>query len=246
MSVTLFMAFSMGFLNTLHCWGMCGGIVGALRGAGSGRQPRLAVAYNLGRLFSYTALGALAGALFAFDSASAGTRYLALQALGCLALVLAGLRLANLPLPLGPLEHLARPATRFLSAQTRRLLPLDCVPRALLAGAVWGLLPCGLVYSMLAVGASTGTAWQGALTLLAFGLGTQPGMLTASLLASRVNVAQVPPGWRRSVGLSVVLAALLWFGLQQLPGASAHAHRHGTQGPGGGGDSSSSMRMLRP
>ena len=244
MLATLFLAFSMGLLNTLHCWGMCGGIVGALQGAGAAGQPRLAVAYNLGRLGSYVALGGLAGALFAFDSAAAGGRYQWLQALACLALVLAGLRLANFPLPIGPLGQLVRPTTRFLVAQTRRLLPLDSIPRALLAGALWGLLPCGLVYSMLAVGASTGASWRGALTLAAFGLGTQPSMLLASFLATRLGVLRVSPGWRRAVGLAVVLSALLWFGLQRLHAAAEHAGQHPahhlTQGSGG---SSSSMRI---
>lgn len=233
MVATLFMAFSMGLLNTVHCWGMCGGIVAALHGMGKPGEPRLAFAYNLGRMGSYAALGGLAGAVFALDATAGSARFLWLQALGCLALVLAGLRLAELPLSFGTLERLARPAWQVLGAQTRRLLPLDSAPRALLAGALWGLLPCGLVYSMLAVSAGTGAAWRGALAMTAFGLGTQPGMLAASLLAGRVGALRLAPGWRRGVGLAVIASALLWFGLQRLPlqhDGQTH-HHHATPHP---------------
>ena len=243
MSTTLFMAFSMGLLNTLHCWGMCGGIVGALQGAGAAGQPHLALAYNLGRLGSYVALGGLAGALFAFDGATAANRYQWLQGVACMALVLTGLRLANLPLPLGPLGRLVHPATRLLTAQTRRLLPLDRVPRALLAGGLWGLLPCGLVYSMLAVAASTGAAWRGALALAAFGLGTQPSMLGASLLATHLARLRVSPAWRRGVGFAVVLCAVLWFGLQTINAAGEHTGHHAIHDGGPGLSSSSRMRL---
>ena len=60
---TLIMAASAGLLSTLHCWGMCGGIVAALSlGAGSGQTARLplALAYNLGRIASYAGMGAAA------------------------------------------------------------------------------------------------------------------------------------------------------------------------------------------
>lgn len=221
----------MGLLNALHCWGMCGGIVAALQGMGAPGRPGLALAYNLGRLASYITLGGLAGGLFALGGSEAETRFLWLQGLGCLALVLAGLHLAGIPLPMGGAGRFAQAVWRLLGARTRHLLPLDSVPRALLAGAVWGLLPCGLVYAMLAVGAGTGSAHGGALAMLAFGLGTQPAMLAASLLAARMGALQLPSGWRRSVGLAVVLLALTWFGLQRLPG-TGHAHHHPVvQGP---------------
>ena len=233
MSATLFMAFSMGLLSTLHCWGMCGGIVAALQGMSAPVSPRLAVAYNLGRVASYAALGGLAGGLFALDDAQGAHRFLWLQALGCLALVGSGLRLAGLPLPPGPLERAARSIWRWLGKKTRRLLPLDTFPRALMAGSLWGLLPCGLVYSMLAVSAGSGAAWRGALTMAAFGLGTQPGMLGAGLLMAKLGTLRVRPAWRRSVGLAVVAMALLWFGLQQLPRQPAghDHHAHATQRP---------------
>ena len=233
MSATLFMAFSMGLLSTLHCWGMCGAILAALQGMAAPAAPRLAVAYNLGRLASYVALGGLAGALFALDDTRGAHRFLWLQALGCVALVVAGLRLAGLPLRRGPLERAAQSVWFWLGKKTRRLLPLETVPRALMAGSLWGLLPCGLVYSMLAVSAGSGAAWRGALTMAAFGLGTQPGMLGAGLLMTKLGALRVQPAWRRVVGLGVVALALLWFGLQQLPRqpATHDHHSHAIQRP---------------
>ena len=53
-------------------------------------------------------------------------------------------------------------------------MPADTAGKALLAGAVWGWLPCGLVYSLVVTALASGSGPQGALTLLVFGLGTLP------------------------------------------------------------------------
>jgi len=54
-------------------------------------------------------------------------------------------------------------------------------------GILWGFLPCGLVFAMLVVAASTQTLWGGALTMLAFGLGTVPTLLGFGLAANLLS-----------------------------------------------------------
>lgn len=228
---TLIMAASAGLLSTLHCWGMCGGIVAALSlGAGSARglpaQTGLALAYNLGRILSYSGMGAAAGVLAGVPG-EGSLAYRALQSLGLVALVLAGLRLGGWLPRTGWLEIHGLRVWRRLSPLTRHLLPIDRMSRALPAGIVWGFLPCGLVYAMLPVGAGTGSALGGALTMLAFGAGTLPGMVIAAMLARRVSGLGAGGALRRYAGATLIALAVVWYALQWLGGAapdhSAHA-----------------------
>jgi sulfite exporter TauE/SafE len=224
---TLIMAASAGLLSTLHCWGMCGGIVAALSlGAGNGQrlpaQTALALAYNLGRIISYGGMGAVAGVLV--STPGDGTpAYRALQSLGLVALVFAGLRLGGWLPRNGWVETQGLRVWRRLSPLTRRLLPIDRVSRALPAGMVWGFLPCGLVYAMLPVGAGTGSPLGGALTMLAFGAGTLPGMVVAGVLAKRFGGLGPGGTLRRYAGAALIALAVVWYALQWL-GGDAHDH----------------------
>jgi len=84
---------------------------------------------------------------------------------------------------------------------------------ALGLGALWGWLPCGLVYSALASSLSAGSAARGALMMLAFGLGTLPNLLLAGIVLARLNEFVRRPAVRIFSGLLV-----LGFGLYGLLG----------------------------
>jgi sulfite exporter TauE/SafE len=221
------MAASAGLLSTLHCLGMCGGIVAALAlGAPAARRDGraslgLACAYNGARISSYALLGALA-ALVTLPAGAAPWAYRGLQAIGLVMLVLAGLRLGGWLGGTGWLERMGLRLWRRMSPLTRRFLPIDRVARAVPAGLLWGFLPCGLVYAMLPVAASTGSPSRAALTMAAFGAGTLPGMLLASTLADRLGGLRPAGGLRRYAGATLVLLACVWFGLQWL--GSGHDH----------------------
>jgi sulfite exporter TauE/SafE len=74
---------------------------------------------------------------------------------------------------------------------TRRFLPVRGPAQAFPLGMLWGWLPCGMVYSVLAMALLTGSATRGAAALLAFGLGTLPNLMLAGLLLVRFrNIAQ--------------------------------------------------------
>jgi len=208
----ILVAFVVGLLSALHCLGMCGGVMGALSVAlpeSTRAQPARLVgflaAYNLGRVLSYTVAGALAGSLGLTLVRGSGSVEvgLVLRAAAALLMVLAGLNLAGWLPAVGRLEQLGAPLWRRLEPMARRLVPVRTPWRAVLYGAVWGWLPCGLVYTMLGVAAGQATVAGGAGTMAAFGAGTLPTLLATGLFASRVYRLRRQPLLQRIGGLAV-------------------------------------------
>ncbi|MGE5384901.1 MAG: sulfite exporter TauE/SafE family protein [Betaproteobacteria bacterium] len=180
--------FLIGLFGGVHCVGMCGGIVGALSLGGPSRWS-LHLAYNGGRIVSYILAGALAGGLGGAGLALAGQWpiRLALYIFANLMLVALGLYLAGATGLLAPIERLGGILWRRLQPLTRRFLPARSLWQAFPLGLIWGWLPCGLVYSALVTALGTGSVGEGALAMLAFGLGTLPNLLLAGLLLVRVR-----------------------------------------------------------
>lgn len=209
----------LGLLGGGHCLGMCGGLMGALTLAippeQRGRRLRLLLAYNLGRILSYAAAGLLVGmAGWAVASSPAA---MALRVVAAALLIAMGLYLAGWWSGLTRIEAIGRGLWRRLQPFTRRLLPVTSLPRALALGALWGWLPCGLVYSALLWSASQGSPSQGASLMFAFGLGTWPVLLVTGLAAERLKGLLQRRGLRMAGGLLIML-----FGLWTLPGPHQH------------------------
>jgi len=212
-------ALILGLLGGGHCLGMCGGLMGALTLAippeQRGRRVRLLLAYNLGRVLSYASAGLLLGlAGWALAGSPLAT---AMRVVAALLLITMGLYLAGWWSGLTRIEGLGRGLWRHIQPVATRLLPVSSVPRALLLGALWGWLPCGLVYSTLLWAASQGSAINSALLMLAFGIGTWPILLATGLAAERSNALLRRRGVRVAGGLLVIL-----FGLWTLPGPHQH------------------------
>ena len=209
----------LGLLGGGHCLGMCGGLMGALTLAipkeQRSRRFRLLLAYNLGRILSYATAGLLIGlAGWAVASSPAA---MFLRVLAGLLLIAMGLYLAGWWSGLTRIENLGRGLWRHIQPVANKLLPVSSLPRALLLGALWGWLPCGLVYSTLLWAASQGNALDSALLMLAFGLGTWPVLLATGLAAERVTALLRKRSVRMAGGLLVML-----FGLWTLPGPHQH------------------------
>ena len=209
-------AFLVGLLGGVHCVGMCGGIVGAISlGMPPGSAPRwgLHLAYNLGRIGSYTLAGAIAGGLGVFFSGllpvQQGQQVLLL--LSGVFMVLLGLYLGGWWNLLRHLEQAGGHLWRRIEPLGRGLLPVRGPGQALALGSLWGWLPCGLVYSVLIWAVSAGGAIEGALLMLAFGLGTLPNLLAMGAMASQLQRFVRHVWVRRMAGLLVVL-----FGVFQL------------------------------
>ncbi|MCQ4232578.1 sulfite exporter TauE/SafE family protein [Pseudomonas stutzeri] len=222
----LLSALVLGLLGGGHCLGMCGGLMGALTLAippeQRGKRLRLLLAYNLGRILSYVLAGLLIGlAGWAVANSPAA---LALRVIAALLLIGMGLYLAGWWSGLTRVEALGRGLWRHIQPYASRLMPVTSLPRALLLGALWGWLPCGLVYSTLLWSASQGDALDSALLMLAFGLGTWPVLLATGLAAERLTTLLRRHGIRVIGGVMVIL-----FGLWTMPGP----HQQWLMGHGG-------------
>lgn len=227
--------FVVGLLGSVHCAGMCGGIVGALsvapsvgrtipiRPAPAAHAPLANVlAYNAGRIGSYMAAGALAGGLA--QGAQAVARLPALQAgaywAANLMLAALGLYLMDAWHGLAHLEQGGQVVWRRVRPLLRKVGPIDGPARMFMAGSLWGWLPCGMVYSVLVTAMLSGSAYSGALVMLAFGLGTLPMLLGLGLLGTRVRGWLRNPRVRLACGIVVLGFGLL--GLARAAGGLPH------------------------
>jgi len=131
-----------------------------------------------------------------------------------------GLYLAGISSAVARLEPIGKAAWRRLQPLTRRFLPANTVPRALGLGLLWGWLPCGLVYSVLATALLAGGTLSGAAIMFAFGLGTLPNLMAAGLLARgfRSLVAARPV----RVASGMLVLGFGAFGLANAATLSAH------------------------
>ena len=214
---TYLSAFLVGLLGGVHCVGMCGGIVGALT-FGLGRQGVVAslpflIAYNGGRLLSYSVAGALMGGLGWLAAHFADLRQvqLALQALAGLFMVAMGLFLGGWWFGLARVEKAGGVLWRRIEPLGRRLMPVCRPGQALVLGLLWGWLPCGLVYSVLIWSISAGDALKGALLMASFGAGTLPNLLVMGLAAAKLGAFAKRPVVRHVAG-----ALVMGFGLYAL------------------------------
>ena len=206
---SLIAVFLVGLLGGVHCLGMCGSIVGIFTAQvpkDSVRWP-FHLAYSSGRIASYAVAGALVGAvgqagLLMRDAVP--VQHL-LFALSSLMLVVLGLYLAGVWGAVRQLERLGGGLWKRLQPYTTKLLPVNTVPRALGLGALWGWLPCGLVYSVLLTALASGSAPRGALIMLAFGLGTLPNLLAIGLFWESIKGWVQSPRVRLMAGLLVTL-----------------------------------------
>jgi hypothetical protein len=201
------LVFAAGFLGSAHCVGMCGGFVLAASKA-PGRTARLTrqLLYFAGKTLTYTVLGATVGlAGETVGAAFAGVQDAISIGAGALMLVL-GLHLLGVlgRLPaMGTLMHW--PPFRAVS----RYLTQTCsAVGALGLGLLNGLLPCGLVYSLLAMAAAAGTMLGGALTMLVFGGATVPALFALAWIGDLLQ-----PDWQhrlhRASGALVIVLGLI-------------------------------------
>jgi uncharacterized protein len=225
LDAALLAALVAGFIGSVHCFGMCGGIAGAL-GMAAGGRASFAIAYSAGRIASYAVAGALAGGVGAGLAAGAGLGPWLRLLMGVM-LVLLGLQIAlNLKL-LAPLEAAGAGLWRKLAPVARRLVPPRHAGQALALGALWGWLPCGLVYGMLAAAAGSGSALGGAAFMAVFGLGTAPAMVGLAWASGRGGT-WLTARRRRMLGWLLV-AFGAWTAATPLMRLAGLEHHHGTQ-----------------
>ncbi len=227
--ITLLAAFITGLLGSVHCVGMCGGIVGTLS---MGLEPNLnknkirtlsfILFYNIGRLSSYVIAGLLVASIG--ESSSEYFNQNAQNIGGMLSgvfMVLLGLYIAGWWKLLSVLETAGSYLWRYIQPLGNKLLPVKTYPHAFMLGTLWGWLPCGMVYAMLVFALSSQDTLQGGLIMLAFGLGTLPTLFLLGTFATSVKRFIHQPIVRQLAGTLIIL-----FGVYSLTAPNAHAHHH--------------------
>ncbi|WGV99012.1 sulfite exporter TauE/SafE family protein [Vibrio sp. YMD68] len=199
-------AFFIGLVGAGHCMGMCGGLASALSIGQQNPSAAIPLYYNIGRLLSYSVIGALIGSavssLVEFSQLNQALAWLRLVA--ALFMIILALYVGRWWFGLLAFEKLGQHFWKYISPLGQSLLPLKKPLHALPFGFVWGWLPCGLVYSMLTWAAVSGSAMNGALIMLCFGLGTLPAMLLIGYSASHLKRIQQSTLFR-SVGAALIL-----------------------------------------
>jgi len=199
-------AFVAGFLGSAHCISMCGAIVILFEqqaGRNAGWRNRLF--YNTGRLSFYVLLGAIAGAGGAAVKGVVGINsgLLVLRIIAGLLVLSIGLNLLFNWAATRFLERGGAALWRKLSPLAKHVLPISTAPKAFAAGLLWGALPCGLVYSAMALAGTSGELLGGSLTMATFWAGTAPAMLFAGQSASWLAV------WKAKRVVRVIAGVLM-------------------------------------
>jgi uncharacterized protein len=212
----LLAAFATGVLGSAHCVAMCGGIVGTLSGSidpnlrkRPSTQLGYVLAYNVGRIASYAAFGAVFAALAMGLSRTLVDVQLVLRGIAGALMLCLGLYLVGLFPRFTAIERLGAPVFAKVSPWAKRLLPVRSHTHAAALGALWGWVPCGMVYTALALATASGQPAMGALTMVAFGLGTLPAMLTSGIVSGHV-LARFGSIWvRRTAGVVIAVFGVM-------------------------------------
>ena len=225
MPFDLLAALTLGLFSSVHCLGMCGGIIGALTMSLApevrSRRDRVAgyvAMYNLGRVMSYGLIGLAAGLVGQGLSGSLQPAH-GVSLLRILATVLvigAGLYLAGWFPRFAAIERLGTPLWNRLEPMGRQLLPVRSLGQAFLFGTVWGWLPCGMVYSAVLLAVGQGRILEGGLFMVVFGLGTIPSVAGAGAAAGLAARLRRIPNVNRVMGLILIVLGVggLWYSTQ--------------------------------
>jgi len=237
-SLSLAAALVAGLAASGHCIGMCGGIAGALAmrspQASTGTKVALALAYNLSRITSYAVAGAIAGLLgrTLLHAVDVKPLSIAFRVLAGLIMLAAAARLLFGWRLLDPLEAAGSGLWRRIAPWAGRQGRSGGLGGAIGLGLAWGWLPCGMTYSMLLLAATTASVPLGAAVMLAFGLGTLPSMVTATLAFERIARSLASRASLRNVAGALLLAFGLWTAGNALWHGARHAgHGQATQAP---------------
>ncbi len=213
------LAFFIGLLSALHCFGMCGGIVGALTMSlhPDKRQDvsaliKYTTAYNLGRLLSYGVAGIIVG-VFGQTIVMLIPEFggMLLRPFFLIFVILLGFYIGGWLPKLALIENLGQPVWKILQPIGVKYLPVQKIQHAFFFGVIWGWLPCGLVYYALIMAFAQHGIIESGLFMLAFGLGTFVPMLMAGVLVGKLVTLQRSKNLKRFNAVALILIGV--FGL---------------------------------
>jgi uncharacterized protein len=234
--LNLLPVFLIGLLGSVHCVGMCGGIVSAFSVASQSANDRRrrfpvpviatstsfvsteaidtslrVLSYNAGRISSYALAGAAAGGIAQGARALSWLSSFEIGAywLANIMLVLLGLYLMDAWRGLSRLEDAGRTIWRHIKPLMNHFLPMNTPAKAFALGGLWGWVPCGMVYSVLLTAMLSGSATSGAAVMIAFGLGTLPTLLGIGMVGARLQALTRRRAVRVASGLIVLAFGIL-------------------------------------
>jgi hypothetical protein len=215
-----------GLLGSAHCLGMCAGISGLFAVNSSvvtmRSQLSMALTYNLGRVLSYALLGVIVGVFGSVIVKASPTIASSVRILSGVVIILVGLKVAFDLRALNPIERMGATLWARIAPVAQRLVPVTSLPRALGLGLVWGWLPCGLVYSVLLIAASSAAPIDGAMIMFAFGLGTMPAMVMTGLGAAQLSQLMRRRRTRIGLGLLIILLGALTIAMSLIGSMTRH------------------------
>jgi len=214
--LSLLTAFLLGFMGSIHCMGMCGGIVGALSLNTSPKKSQqihpkainhhlLHLSYHLGRIITYGILGLIAGFLGLWLSDTHSNMGIILRSLSGIMLILMGLYLFGFTQSLSWIEVKGSKIWNAIQPLSKGLLPISNFKQGIKLGIIWGFLPCGLIYSTLSWAVVAANPIQSAGLMMCFGLGNLPALFTFSLFTEKLNRFKQHLAVRTLLSLAIVL-----------------------------------------
>lgn len=188
---------------------MCGGISTMLTTAISeklaNKKYYIIFAYNFGRILSYSFIGAVVAFTSSMATKNIGVPVQLLKTIAGFFLILLGLYLGQWLMWLNHVEQLGKKLWQYISPKTKNFIPIKNIKSAFALGALWGWLPCGLVYSTLTWALASADPVNGALIMLFFGLGTLPALLSISIGTISIKTLLINNLFRKTTAIIVIL-----------------------------------------
>ena len=135
----------------------------------------------------------------------------AMQMIAGVFMLALGLSIAGWWTGLSRIESVGYRFWQQLQPLTRHFIPVRNKSQALILGALWGWLPCGLVYAALLLVLASGNALQAGLTMIAFGLGTLPMLVLLGLSAAKINQWRTSARIRSAIGSVIIVFGIATF-----------------------------------
>ncbi len=197
---------------------MCGSIIGTLSYSlkpeirkDKSKMFRFIFSYNLGRIFSYMLAGFIIGLIESLLTFPLGAEHghRVLQIISALIITGAGFYIAGWFPSFAYIEKTGSYFWKTIEPYGRKLIPVASLKQAFLFGMVWGWIPCGLVYTALALAATSGDITISTLTMLTFGLGTLPAVMGTGMVSSFITRLSGLKTTKQIIGMLLVLVAII-------------------------------------
>lgn len=214
----VFIGFFIGLFSSLHCVSMCGSIIGTLSYSlkpeirkDKSKMLAFIFSYNSGRIFSYMLAGLIVGLIESMLTLPLGDEHghRVLQIASALIITGAGFYIAGWFPSFAYIEKTGSYFWKAIEPYGRQLIPVVSLKQAFLFGMVWGWIPCGLVYTALALATTTGDIGLSIVSMFAFGLGTLPAVMGLGMVGSFITRLSSLQTTKKVIGMLLVLVAVI-------------------------------------